>query len=49
VFETNSREIGWDGTYKNEPLSMGVYVYFTNGTTFFNESFSKKGNITLIK
>jgi len=49
VFQTNSREIPWNGTYKNEPLTMGVYVYFAYGTTFFDEPFSKKGNITLIK
>lgn len=49
VFQTNSREVSWDGVYNNEPLTMGVYVYFANGVTFFNESFSKKGNITLVR
>ena len=49
VFQTNSSEVSWDGLYDNQPLAMGVYVYFLNGVTFFNEPFSKKGNITLVK
>jgi len=49
IFQTNSSEVSWDGTYDNKPLAMGVYVYFINGLTYFNEPFSKKGNITLIK
>jgi gliding motility-associated-like protein len=27
VFYTNSREIGWDGTYKGVPADMGTYFY----------------------
>jgi len=49
VFQTAGNEIPWNGKYNNQPLAMGVYVYFVNGTTFFDESFSKKGNITLIR
>lgn len=49
VFQTNNSEVPWDGIYNNQPLAMGVYVYFVNGVTFFNKPFSKKGNITLVK
>ncbi|MBL7691390.1 MAG: gliding motility-associated C-terminal domain-containing protein [Flavipsychrobacter sp.] len=27
VFYSNSREVGWDGTYKGVPADMGVYFY----------------------
>jgi len=49
VFQTNNSEVSWNGIYKNEPLTMGVYVYFVQGITFFDQPFSKKGNITLVK
>jgi gliding motility-associated-like protein len=50
LFETSSLNgRGWDGTYKGEPQSFGVYVYqikvaFSNGLT---ENYS--GNLTLLR
>jgi gliding motility-associated-like protein len=45
----NSPEIGWDGTYRNEPVMPGVYVYeiileFRDG-----QQSLIKGDFTLIK
>ena len=50
VFETTENTAGWDGTYKEEPLNPGVFVYyvFASYTTDGSEV-TKKGNITLIK
>lgn len=49
VFETNSKNIGWDGTYQGKLLPQDVYAYtldveFTDGTHA-----TKKGDITLIR
>ncbi|HEU4472119.1 MAG TPA: PKD domain-containing protein [Flavisolibacter sp.] len=49
VFETNSKDIGWDGRYKGKLLPMDVYAYtldveFSDGTKT-----TKKGDITLIR
>ena len=49
IFETNTIEEGWDGTYKGEALNTGVYVYRLEGKTYDGKSFSSKGNITLIR
>jgi gliding motility-associated-like protein len=49
VFETNSKKVGWDGTYKGKLLPMDVYAYtldveFSDGTKT-----TKTGDITLIR
>jgi gliding motility-associated-like protein len=49
VFESNSRNLGWDGKYKGVILPMDVYAYtleveFTDGVRT-----SKKGDITLLR
>jgi len=49
VFESSSKDIGWDGTFKGKEASSGVYVYklkvvFTDG-----DIETKAGNITLIR
>jgi gliding motility-associated-like protein len=49
VFESNSKNIGWDGKYKGVLQPMDVYAYtldvqFTDGTKA-----NKKGDITLIR
>ena len=49
VFETTDQKIGWDGTYKGEPLNTGVFVYRLEGKTHDGKSFTAKGNITLIR
>ncbi len=49
VFETSEQKIGWDGTYNGELLNTAVFVYRLEGTTIDGNSFSQKGNITLIR
>ena len=49
VFETNDINIGWDGTYKGEPLNIGVFVYFIKGKLKNGDDISKKGNVTLMR
>lgn len=49
IFETNSLDKGWDGTYKNEPCMPGVYDYFLEGYCNNKKEILKKGNITLIR
>ncbi|MBK9284327.1 MAG: gliding motility-associated C-terminal domain-containing protein [Sphingobacteriaceae bacterium] len=49
VFETNDKEVGWDGTFKGEPLNTDVFVYRVEGITFDGKAFSQKGNVTLIR
>jgi gliding motility-associated-like protein len=49
VFESDSKQFGWNGRYKGNLLPMDVYAYtleveFTDGTKA-----SKKGDITLIR
>lgn len=50
IFETNSLNIGWDGTFKDEPCEIGVYVYYAE-ITFQGSTEPKnyKGSITLIR
>ena len=38
----------WNGRYKDEYCSMGVYAYYVN-YSIYNSQFVKKGNVTLIK
>lgn len=51
VFETSSKDEGWDGTYKGEKAPAGVYVYKLHATFSDNEtpSIKKTGNITLVR
>ena len=49
VFETNSKQSGWNGYYKGKLLPMDVYAYtldveFSDGTKT-----TKTGDITLIR
>lgn len=49
VFETNSIDKGWDGTYKGLPADQGVFVYHLKAKCFDRQEFTKKGNVTLIR
>jgi gliding motility-associated-like protein len=47
VFETNDVNASWDGTFNNEILPMGVYVWnisYNSGTNLV-----KSGNVTLVR
>jgi gliding motility-associated-like protein len=49
VFETEDQSIGWDGTYKGNPVDPGVFVYHLISKCSENEEIFKKGNVTVIR
>jgi gliding motility-associated-like protein len=49
VFTSSDQSIAWDGTQLGKELDAGVFVYYLSGTDLAGKSFSKKGNITLVK
>ena len=49
VFETSTLENSWDGTFRGKKMDTGVFVYKADGVSIDGQSFSLKGNITLIK
>lgn len=49
IFETSSKEDGWDGKFRGKPMDTGVFIYKVDGVTIDGKSFSIKGNITLIR
>jgi gliding motility-associated-like protein len=49
VFESNSRNICWDGTYKEKPVSIGVYVYKFSGVLEDGSIVQKSGNLNVVR
>ncbi|AEA44385.1 gliding motility-associated C-terminal domain-containing protein [Fluviicola taffensis] len=49
VFETQSTELFWDGTYKGKPQNTGVYFYRVDMKLVNGEEIKKSGNITLVR
>ena len=49
VFETNDKNIGWDGKYKGVLQPMDVYAYTLDVEFFDGTKTIKKGDITLIR
>lgn len=48
IFESNSLDKGWDGTFKGKLCEQGVYDYFFEGICINGENFQKRGNVTLL-
>ncbi|MES2513128.1 MAG: choice-of-anchor L domain-containing protein [Bacteroidota bacterium] len=49
VFETTTQDNSWDGTFRGKRLDTGVFVYKADGVSIDGQTFSFKGNITLIR
>jgi gliding motility-associated-like protein len=49
VFETNDKNVGWDGKYKGVLQPMDVYGYTLEAEFFDGKKTTKKGDITLIR
>ncbi len=49
VFESNSIDYDWDGTYNNAPANPDVYIYHLNVTFEDGNQLEQNGNITLIR
>ncbi|MEM8906289.1 MAG: gliding motility-associated C-terminal domain-containing protein, partial [Bacteroidota bacterium] len=49
VFESNSLEDGWNGTFRGEELSSDVYGFYLQVRCGDGDIFTKKGNVTLLR
>jgi gliding motility-associated-like protein len=49
VFESTDKEFEWDGTYKGEPQSPGIYIYQMRIVYLDSHEENLKGSITLIR
>ena len=49
LFETTDLRQGWDGIYKGVMSQAGVYVFVVEVKCFDGRTFTKKGNVTLIR
>ena len=49
VFESNSLNEGWDGTYKGSDSPEGIYIYLFSAVDLCNESHNFKGFFSLVR
>jgi gliding motility-associated-like protein len=49
IFQTNTQEVGWDGTYNGQPQPMEAYGYVLTATFIDGTNRTLKGNITLLR
>jgi gliding motility-associated-like protein len=49
IFETTDKYIGWNGEYKGQATNTGSYVYYISATNYDGTSFTKKGNVELVR
>ena len=49
VFETTDMTHGWDGSFRNEPMNAGVFVFTLEGYLSNGKEVKQKGDITLVK
>ena len=49
VFETENKDIGWDGTLKEKDQSNAVFVYVLDVTYINGSKEQVKGNVTIVK
>lgn len=49
LFESYNQDNGWDGTFKNENLQPGVYVYKVTAAYLNGKTVDKTGSVTLIR
>ena len=49
MFQTNQRNVGWDGTYNGGVVPQGTYIYQLNVTDQLGNQFSQNGKFVLLK
>jgi gliding motility-associated-like protein len=49
VFESDNQSVGWDGTFRGQQESPGVYVYIADMIYLNDHTKHKEGSITLIR
>ena len=47
--EANESELGWDGTYENQLLNSGVFIYEISVQLVNGDTFYQTGSIALIR
>lgn len=43
LFESHDQSVGWDGTYHNQPMPPGVYIWTVSGTDYFGNKITRNG------
>ncbi len=49
MYSTNQMNEGWDGTFKGNPQSTGVFVWMAQGIDYLGNTITEKGTVTLIR
>lgn len=49
VFETRTKDVGWDGMFKGMKADPGVFVYYLEVTCVDGQQYFHKGNVTLFR
>lgn len=49
LFESNSYDIGWDGTRDARPVEPDVYIYWLDATCTNGQTIQLHGNVTVLK
>ncbi|MEM9849914.1 MAG: gliding motility-associated C-terminal domain-containing protein, partial [Bacteroidota bacterium] len=49
VFETEDKNVGWDGRYQGRVLSPDVYGYYLEVTCFNGDTFAKRGDVSILR
>jgi gliding motility-associated-like protein len=49
IFQTNSLDKGWDGTYSGQPSDLGTYFFYIKFKGPRGDDFEKKGDIILLR
>jgi len=49
IFESNSQDLGWDGTFEGVPQPIGVYVYTVIATSLDGVTHHFWGDVTLLR
>ena len=49
VFQTQNPAVGWDGTYKNEPMGAGTYIYYLEMVGLSGNRVTQKEFVVLIR
>ena len=50
LFESNNKDLGWDGTFKDKLVPFGIYTYLITGViNGTNEQIKRTGSITVLR
>ncbi|MBD3638245.1 MAG: gliding motility-associated C-terminal domain-containing protein [Crocinitomicaceae bacterium] len=49
VFESNDKNMCWDGYFRGKPVTTGIYVYVLEATLITGDTVQKSGNISVVR